>query len=232
MMDACRILVVEDDSDINALLCRILSGAGYRVDSAFSGTEAQLRLQMEEYDLLLLDLMLPGLAGEELIAWLRAEKMMPVIVLSAKAGLDARVNALRLGADDFIQKPFENEEVLARVEAQLRRCRLFSPAQQSHRLHIGRLMLDSETMEAQANGRKLALTAREFAILELMMRYPRRVFTRENLYDQIWGEPYYGEDNTVNVHISNLRAKLHKADPKGEYIKTVWGIGFKMAQED
>ena len=101
----------------------------------FSGTEAQLRLQMEEYDLLLLDLMLPGLAGEELIAWLRAEKMMPVIVLSAKAGLDARVNALRLGADDFIQKPFENEEVLARVEAQLRRCRLFSPAQQSHRLH-------------------------------------------------------------------------------------------------
>lgn len=205
---------------------------GYRVDSAFSGTEAQLRLQMEEYDLLLLDLMLPGLAGEELIAWLRAEKMMPVIVLSAKAGLDARVNALRLGADDFIQKPFENEEVLARVEAQLRRCRLFSPAQQSHRLHIGRLMLDSETMEAQANGRKLALTAREFAILELMMRYPRRVFTRENLYEQIWGEPYYGEDNTVNVHISNLRAKLHKADPKGEYIKTVWGIGFKMAQED
>ena len=155
MMDACRILVVEDDSDINALLCRILSGAGYRVDSAFSGTEAQLR-----------------------------------------------------------------------------RCRLFSPAQQSHRLHIGRLMLDSETMEAQANGRKLALTAREFAILELMMRYPRRVFTRENLYEQIWGEPYYGEDNTVNVHISNLRAKLHKADPKGEYIKTVWGIGFKMAQED
>ena len=228
-MDACRILVVEDDSDINALLCRILSGAGYRVDSAFSGTEAQLRLQMEEYDLLLLDLMLPGLAG---IAWLRAEKMMPVIVLSAKAGLDARVNALRLGADDFIQKPFENEEVLARVEAQLRRCRLFSPAQQSHRLHIGRLMLDSETMEAQANGRKLALTAREFAILELMMRYPRRVFTRENLYEQIWGGPYYGEDNTVNVHISNLRAKLHKADPKGEYIKTVWGIGFKMAQED
>ena len=156
----------------------------------------------------------------------------PDVTSAAKAGLDARVNALRLGADDFIQKPFENEEVLARVEAQLRRCRLFSPAQQSHRLHIGRLMLDSETMEAQANGRKLALTAREFAILELMMRYPRRVFTRENLYEQIWGEPYYGEDNTVNVHISNLRAKLHKADPKGEYIKTVWGIGFKMAQED
>uniref|UniRef100_UPI003FF061F2 response regulator transcription factor n=1 Tax=Candidatus Fimivicinus sp. TaxID=3056640 RepID=UPI003FF061F2 len=231
-MDACRILVVEDDSDINALLCRILSGAGYWSDSAFSGTEAQLRLQMGEYDLLLLDLMLPGLAGEELIAWLRAEKTMPIIVISAKAGLDARVNALRLGADDFIAKPFENEEVLARVEAQLRRYRLFSPAQQSARLHIGRLTLDCETLEAKANGNKLSLTAREFAILELLMRYPRRVFTRENLYEQIWGEPYYGEDNTVNVHISNLRAKLHKADPDGEYIKTVWGIGFKMAQED
>lgn len=231
-MEACRILVVEDDSDINALLCRILSGAGYRPGSAFSGTEAQLRLQMEEYDLLLVDLMLPGLAGEELIAWLRAERTTPVIVLSAKAGLEARVNALRRGADDFIAKPFENEEVLARVEAQLRRCRLFSPPRQSARLHIGRLTLDSETMEAQANGRPLSLTAREFAILELMMRYPRRVFTRENLYEQIWGEPYYGEDNTVNVHISNLRAKLQRADPGEEYIKTVWGIGFKMARED
>lgn len=231
-MEACRILVVEDDADINALLRRILSGAGYRVESAFSGTEAQLRLRMEEYDLLLLDLMLPGLAGEALIAWLRAEKTLPVIVLSAKAGLEARVNALRIGADDFIPKPFENDEVLARVEAQLRRCRLFSSAQQAARLHIGRLSLDCETMEAEANGRKLALTAREFAILELMMRYPRRVFTRENLYEQVWGEPYYGEDNTVNVHISNLRAKLHKADPDGEYIKTIWGIGFKMAQED
>lgn len=230
-MDACRILVVEDDSDTNALLCRILSRRRLPGGQCISGTEAQLRLQMEEYDLLLLDLMLPGLAGEELIAWLRAEKMMPVIVLSAKAGLDARVNALRLGADDFTRSLLKRRGA-RRLEAQLRRCRLFSPAQQSHRLHIGRLMLDSETMEAQANGRKLALTAREFAILELMMRYPRRVFTRENLYEQIWGEPYYGEDNTVNVHISNLRAKLHKADPKGEYIKTVWGIGFKMAQED
>lgn len=230
-MDTSRILVVEDDSDINALLCRVLSGAGYRADSAFSGTEAQLRLQMEEYDLLLLDLMLPGLPGEELIAWLRAERTMPVIVISAKAGLDARVNALRLGADDFIQKPFENEEVLARVEAQLRRYHLFSPGGQEIRLHVGRLTLDCGTLEAEANGQKLALTAREFSILELLMRYPRRVFTRENLYEQVWGEPYYGEDNTVNVHISNLRAKLHKADPDMEYIKTVWGIGFKMAQE-
>lgn len=231
-MEASRVLVVEDDSDINALLCRILSGAGYRADSAFSGTEAQLRLQMGEYDLLLLDLMLPGLTGEELIAWLRAEKMMPVIVLSAKAGLEARVNALRLGADDFVSKPFENDEVLARVEAQLRRYRLFSPTQQAARLHIGRLTLDCETMEAELKGQRLALTAREFALLELLMRHPRRVFTRENLYEQVWGEPYYGEDNTVNVHISNLRAKLSRADPDEEYIKTVWGIGFKMAREE
>ena len=120
-MDICNILVVEDDPDINKLLCRILEGAGYACRPAFSGSEAALWAGQYEYDLVLLDLMLPGLTGEEFIAQMRQKKTMPIIVLSAKAGLEDRVNVLRLGADDFIPKPFDNAEVLARVEAQLRR---------------------------------------------------------------------------------------------------------------
>ena len=120
-MDICNILVVEDDPDINKLLCRILEGAGYACRPAFSGSEAALWAGQYEYDLVLLDLMLPGLTGEEFIAEMRQKKTMPIIVLSAKAGLEDKVNVLRLGADDFIPKPFDNLEVLARVEAQLRR---------------------------------------------------------------------------------------------------------------
>ena len=120
-MDICNILVVEDDPDINKLLCRILEGAGYACRPAFSGSEAALWAGQYEYDLVLLDLMLPGLTGEEFIAQMRQKKTMPIIVLSAKAGLEDKVNVLRLGADDFIPKPFDNLEVLARVEAQLRR---------------------------------------------------------------------------------------------------------------
>ena len=127
-MDVCNILVVEDDPDINKLLCRILEGAGYACRPAFSGSEAVLWAGQYEYDLVLLDLMLPGLTGEEFISQMRRKKTMPIIVLSAKAGLEDRVNVLKLGADDFIPKPFDNAEVLARVEAQLRRYKQFSGA--------------------------------------------------------------------------------------------------------
>ena len=217
-MDICNILVVEDDPDINKLLCRILEGAGYACRPAFSGSEAALWAGQYEYDLVLLDLMLPGLTGEEFIAQMRQKKTMPIIVLSAKAGLEDRVNVLRLGADDFIPKPFDNAEVLARVEAQLRRYKQFSGGGGSAVLTHGDLTLDRESV---------TVTAREFDILTLLMEHPKKVFTREQLYEQVWGGEYMGDDNTVNVHISNLRAKLAKASP-AEYIKTVWGIGFKM----
>ena len=156
---------------------------------------------------------------------------MPIIVLSAKAGLESRVNVLKLGADDFIPKPFDNAEVLARVEAQLRRYRQFSlPAGEKQVLTWGDLTLDKESVSVTAAGKDVTVTAREFEILALLMSYPKKVFTREQLYEQVWGGEYFGDDNTVNVHISNLRAKLAKVSP-AEYIKTVWGIGFKMNEE-
>lgn len=227
-MDTCHILVVEDDADINKLLCRILEGAGYQCRPAFSGSEAVLWAEQYEYDLVLLDLMLPGLTGEEFIDKMRKKRTMPIIVLSAKAGLEDRVNVLRLGADDFIPKPFDNAEVLARVEAQLRRYKQFSAAGAGAVLTHGDLVVDRESVTVTAAGKPVALTAREFEILALLMEHPKKVFTREQLYEQVWGGEYMGDDNTVNVHISNLRSKLAKASP-AEYIKTVWGIGFKMS---
>ena len=227
-MEAIRILVVEDDPDINQLLCTIMSDAGYQCQPAFSGSEAMLWAERERFDLVLLDLMLPGLTGEEFITRIRRGGTMPIIVLSAKAGLEDRVNVLRLGADDFIPKPFDNAEVLARVEAQLRRYKQFSGGGGSAVLTHGDLTLDREGVTVTAAGKPVTVTAREFDILTLLMEHPKKVFTREQLYEQVWGGEYMGDDNTVNVHISNLRAKLAKASP-AEYIKTVWGIGFKMS---
>ena len=174
--------------------------------------------------------MLPGLSGEEFIRQVRKGKTMPVIVLSAKAGLEDRVNVLRLGADDFIPKPFDNAEVLARIEAQLRRYKKFSGLSGGTVLRWGELTLDRERIIVSVAGQELTLTAREFEILALLMEDPKKVYTREQIYERVWGEEYMGDDNTVNVHISNLRAKLSKASER-EYIKTVWGIGFKMAEE-
>ena len=227
-METYHILVVEDDPDINRLLCRILTDGGYDVRPAFSGSEAVLWAEQYEYDLVLLDLMLPGLTGEEFIAQMRRKKTMPILVLSAKAGLEDRVNVLRLGADDFISKPFDNAEVLARVEAQLRRYRQFSaPAEAGEVLRLGDLVLDREAVRVTAGGKDVALTAREFEILALLLSHPKKVYTREQLYENVWGGEYMGDDNTVNVHISNLRSKRGKVSDR-EYIKTVWGIGFKM----
>ena len=229
-MEAIHILVVEDDSAINALLCRVVSDAGYDCRGAFSGSEAALLAEKYDYDLILLDLMLPGLSGEEFIRQVRKGTTMPVIVLSAKAGLEDRVNVLRLGADDFIPKPFDNAEVLARIEAQLRRYKKFSGLSGGTVLRWGELTLDRERIIVSVAGQELTLTAREFEILALLMEDPKKVYTREQIYERVWGEEYMGDDNTVNVHISNLRAKLSKASER-EYIKTVWGIGFKMAEE-
>ncbi len=228
-MDNVNILIVEDDADINRLLCAILEGAGYTCRAAFSGSEALLWAEKYDYDLVLLDLMLPGCTGEEFIQRIRWGKTMPIIVVSAKMGISDRVNVLKLGADDFIPKPFNNAEVLARVEAQLRRSRQFSVST-SEVLSSGPLTLDLDSHAALLDGREISLTSREFDILALLMKNPRRAFSRAQIYESVWGEDFIGDDNTVNVHVSNLRSKLAKADPEHSYIKTVWGIGFKLAE--
>lgn len=222
------IMVVEDDADINNLLAKMLRQADYQVLQVYSGSEAVLRLQQDRPDLLLLDLMLPGMSGSDVFAHMRKELALdvPVIVLSAKNALADKVTLLENGADDYITKPFEPEEVLARIAATLRRVGKDSAADRPlvHRA----LQLSPSLRKVTLDGQELTLTAHEFDILELFMRQPEKVFTREALYEQVWNGGYYGENNTVNVHVSNIRKKLKAIDPTADYIQTVYGIGFKL----
>ncbi|GAA0086125.1 response regulator transcription factor [Clostridium sp. CTA-7] len=228
-----NILVVEDDLDINNLLCKILIKEGYNVRAAYSGTEAKMCMEQYDFHLILLDLMLPGINGEDIIKFVRKLKIMPIIVISAKADQGVKVEALNLGADDFISKPFDTNEVIARVQSQLRRYMVFSkPKEEERILRHKDLVLNRDTVEVTLDGKHVILTAREFCILELLMANPNKVFTKSNLFEHVWNEEFLGDDNTINVHISNLRSKLSKIKPNDEYIHTVWGIGFKISQRN
>lgn len=223
-----KILVVEDDEDINKILRRFLEREKYEVVSAFSGTEARLQLHMSTFDLVILDLMLPGISGEELIKEIRGNAQLPILVISAKSALTDKVNALKTGADDYMIKPFERDEVIARVDAILRRSRRFSAKSSTDNEYTFKnLVLKPAAREVTVLGRPISLTAYEFDILHLMLQYPDRVFTKDQLYQDIWKTGYYGEDNTINVHVSNIRRKIKDHDEEA-YIKTVWGIGFKL----
>lgn len=226
-----NVLVVEDDSDINNLFCNILSREGYTVRGAYSGTEAKMCIEQFTYDIILLDLMLPGVNGEELISEIRKNNTMPIIVISAKDSQENKINVLKMGADDFISKPFDIEEVKVRVEVQLRRTGEFNKLNNNkEKLQHKNLILDLESRQVFVNGEEVTLTLREFSILELLVSNPHKVFTRANLFESVWNNEFLGDDNTVNVHVSNLRSKLAKVDSNKEYIKTVWGIGFKLSE--
>ncbi len=222
-----KILIAEDDTHINELLHTALSKAGYSTVQAYSGTEAKMLLGMAEnkFDLILLDLMLPGMTGEELLASVRSGSDVPVIVLTAKDELDDKVSVLTGGTDDYITKPFEIPEVVARVQVQLRRA---VNEQGSDRLTCHDLILDRTTRQVTVSGTPLSkVTKQEYAILELLLRHPKQVFSKEDIFEYAWEEPYMGETKTLDVHISNIRKKL-KAVTSKEYIETVWGIGYRL----
>ncbi|MDF2884275.1 MAG: DNA-binding response regulator [Clostridiaceae bacterium] len=223
-----KILIVEDESDINGLLAKILEEAEYLTVQAFSGTEAKLLLEKEIPDLILLDLMLPGISGEELLYDIRENKHynVPVLVLSAQNSLGHKVSLLKDGADDYITKPFEPEEVIARIQSVLRR--IGKEYSSEKILTYKNLHLYPQARKVTLDGTEIELTAHEYDILYLFMQNPEKVYSRESLYELVWHGGYYGENNTVNVHVSNLRKKLKEADSKEDYIQTVYGIGFKF----
>lgn len=226
-----NILVVEDDIDINNLIRTTLEKHGYIVTQAFSGSEALLRLDINDFDIILLDLMLPGISGEELIKKIRVNKELPIIVISAKSSLEDKVNVLNTGADDYITKPFQCEEIIARVNSQLRRYRKSLAQEEIKEDKVYKfkdLILKIDSREVTVREKNIALTAHEFEILAILIKNPDKVYSREVLYEKVWKSGYYGEDNSVNVHISNIRKKIKEVIPEEEYIKTVWGIGFKM----
>ncbi|MEN1967993.1 response regulator transcription factor [Lentibacillus sp. N15] len=224
-----KILVVEDDNDINKLLCDIIRNSGYIPHSAYSGTEAMIYLEKQKWDMVLLDLMLPGMTGEEILAKISEKTLVPVIIISAKGELQAKIDALKTGADDYITKPFQIEEVSARIDSHIRRFRRISQASfQGKELIYKDIWLDMNSQIVRVNGTELILTAREYAILTLLMSSPKKVFTKANLFESVWNEKYYRDDNTISVHMSNLRSKLSNANPYEEYIETVWGVGYKL----
>lgn len=222
-----KILIVEDDTNINNMIKEVLSRQGYECLQAFSGTEGLLYARQEELLLVLLDLMLPGMPGEKLLSEIKKEKAVPVIVLSAKHSLDSKVELLNCGAEDYMTKPFELEELSARVGVQVRR---FSGQEEMAEkvLTYKGLVLNKESFSASVEGRELLLTKQEYKILELLLLYPKRVFSKQDIYDYAWDDIYIGEDKTINVHISNIRKKIKNVTEE-EYIETVWGIGFKLA---
>ncbi len=220
-----RLLIIEDDTHINHLLKRALEQDGYTCTQAFSGTEGRLLLQHQTFDLLLLDLMLPGISGEQLLQDIRTATQTPVIVLTAKDSLEDKIDVLKNGADDYITKPFEIKEVLARIEVQLRRA---GRQPEATILTWNDLILDKQSRQITIQGTPLChITKQEFAILELLLRNPRQVYSKDEIFEYAWQEVYLGETKTLDVHISHIRKKI-KAITDREYIETVWGIGYRL----
>ena len=219
------ILLVEDEFHINELLKETLEKEGYGCVQAFSGTEARMLLEKYQYDVVLLDLMLPGIPGEEVSKEVRRHGKTPTIVLTAKDTIDSKVEFLRNGADDYITKPFDIQEALARVEVQLRRN---NDKYEVQKLSGNGMMLDKDSYRITIDDRELeTITKQEFAILELLLRYPKKVFSKEEIFEYAWEEPYMGETKTLDVHVSNIRKKIKKVSER-EYIETVWGIGYRL----
>ena len=223
-----EVWIVEDDVNINALLLEALSKAGYICRQVFSGTEAVLLLESEQFNncgVILLDLMLPGKSGEEVLSLIRKKGNTPVIVLTAKGELEDKVGLLSKGADDYITKPFEIKEVVVRVQVQLRR---MNKTEERDILSHKEMQLDRKNFQVKIGEEVLPkITKQEFSILELLLKHPKQVFSKEEIFEYAWEEIYMGETKTLDVHISNIRKKI-KVITQEEYIETIWGIGYRL----
>lgn len=225
-----QILIVEDDEQINKLLREYLSMQGYEVLSANHGLEATAILEKnKDIDLVLLDLMLPFRSGDMVLQQLRETSEIPVIVLSAKDTVHTKIDLIRMGADDYITKPFDLDEVLVRIEAVLRRTKknLTTAEKNCEELIFKNLRMDNEAKVVYVKDKPLTLTSKEYGILELMLQNPTKLFSKANLFESVWNEEYFSEDRTLKVHMSNIRTKIKQYDEE-EYIETVWGMGYRL----
>jgi DNA-binding response OmpR family regulator len=229
MTTARRILVIEDDADISGLVELHLTDAGYEVVHDAHGTSGLDRALGEAFDLVILDIMLPGMDGLEICRRLRADKPeLPILMLTARTTELDRVLGLEMGADDYLTKPFSVRELVARVKAIFRRIEVFDSQPASEKLSLGPVEIDADARRVLVDGEPVELTAREFDLLCFFARHPGRVFTRGQLLDQVWGYTHSGYEHTVNTHINRLRRKL-EADPSHpRYILTVWGVGYRF----
>lgn len=228
-----KILIVEDDLEIHQLLTAYLQKEGYDTISAYNGNEAISLITQESFQCLILDLMIPGIDGYEVLRRLRETKDIPVLILSAKGEEVDKIIGLGLGADDYVTKPFGLGELSARVKAMLRRYFYFN---QQHKelapkvLTHGSLVINLQTYEVTSGSDKIPLTAKEFEILKLFLSHPSRVFTKAQIFQSVWREESFSDENTVMVHIHRLRTKVEPDPSQPIYIQTVWGIGYKLGE--
>lgn len=229
-----NILVCDDDHDIVAALKIYLGAEGYRVLEANTGKEALSVLEKEEIHLCLMDIMMPVMDGIAATARLREMSNIPVILLTAKSEDTDKILGLTIGADDYVTKPFNPVEVVARVKSQLRRYTMLGamPVQQAGAITIGGVMLDDDSKCITVDGEPVALTPIEYSILHLLMRHPGKVFSSAKIYELVWeGAPYGGSDSTVAVHIRHLREKIEINPAEPRYLKVVWGQGYQMVRD-
>ncbi len=217
------ILIIEDDKDINEMLTKLLTNNNYNVLNAYSGTEGVL-VHNDNIDLILLDLMLPGKNGEEIIRELKNKNNVPVIVMSAIQDIDKKVDLFDLGANDYITKPFHNDELLARIKVQLRD----KNNTISNILKFKDVELNKVNFTVNCNNKEVAFTKKEFELLKLLMENENQTLTKSMIFDSIWNDENSADDNTLNVHISKIKNKLKECNPDEEYIETVWSIGYRL----
>lgn len=210
------------------MLAEALTDAGFGVKSIYTGTDGLREIRNHNYDLILLDIMLPYKSGDEVLKEVRTFSNVPVIIISAKELVGTKIDLLKIGADDYITKPFDLGEVVARVQSNLRRCQ--RAIQENKVYKYKDLVLDHSTKRVCVGDREIELTAKEYLILELLLEYQGKVFTKANLYETVWEDDYLGDDNAVKTHMSNLRSKLKKANPTEDYIETVWGLGYRLCK--
>lgn len=228
-----KILIVEDDKEISELVTSHLKQENFIVFTAFDGEEALQLFENAQIDLVLLDLMLPKLNGMEFLKRIREKSFVPVLIISAKESEVDKTLGLGFGADDYISKPFSVIELAARVHAAIRRATQYLPEAEglpSSIIQFKALTLDLDTFSAKINGEKIQLTSKEFHILKLFMTNQSRVFTKEQMYQLIWDDDYFGNENVINVHIRRLREKIEMDPSNPQYILTVWGIGYKLGE--
>ena len=224
---AVSVLIVEDDRNIAQLLQMYLEKEGYAVTIAEDGNQGLAKFQAIKPDLVLLDVMMPGMDGWAVCKAIRAESQVPIIMLTAKSQTDDKVQGLRAGADDYVTKPFEMKEVLARVEAVLRRSGGVSTEKKARRLVFDKLIIDMDAFELTVDGKKVDTPPKEMELLFYLASSPNRVYTRNQLLDEVWGFDYFGDSRTVDVHVKRLREKLEGISESWT-LKTVWGVGYKF----
>lgn len=229
-MKETRILLAEDEPSIAEVVTLYLNRAGYFVSLAQTGEDAINKLQQNLPDLLILDLMLPNLDGIAIIRWLRDRSDVPVIILTARRSEADRIAGLEMGADDYVVKPFSPQELVSRVRAVLRRTRAGFSDNVEDAVNVSGITINPTTRVVTVHGRDVSLTAKEFDMLYLLAQNPKRVFSRQQLLEQIWGLSDYIDPGTVTVHIRRLREKIEDNPSNPEFIQTVWGIGYKFDQ--